>query len=71
MARIEDVRGVQERRALHADLDEGRLHAGQHPRHPALVDIADQAAPAGAFEKHFLQHAVLDHRGARLVQCWR
>jgi hypothetical protein len=65
--RIEDVGGVQERGALHADLDEGRLHARQHPRDAAFVDIADQAAPAGALEKQFLQDAVLDHRGARLV----
>ncbi len=41
---------------------------GQHPRHAALVDVADQAAPAGALEKHLLQHAVFDHRGARLVR---
>ena len=40
---------------------------GQHPRHSTLVDVADQAAPAGALEKHLLQHAVLDHRGARFV----
>ena len=67
MPRIEDVRGVQERRALHADFDERRLHARQDARYPALVDVADEAAPAGALQKHLLQHAVFDHRGARFV----
>ena len=67
VTRIEYVGGVQERGALHADVDERRLHAGQDPRYAALVDIADQAAAAGALQKHFLQHAVFDDRGARLV----
>ena len=66
--RIEDVGGVQERRALHADVDERRLHAGQDARDAAFVDVADQAAPAGTLEKHFLQHAVFDDGGARLVR---
>ncbi len=68
MTRIEDVRGVQECRAFHADVDERRLHARQNPRHSSLVDVADQPAAAGALEKHFLQNAVLDDRGARLVR---
>ena len=57
-----DVRGVQERRALQADVDERRLHARHHPLHAALVDVADVAAARGAFDVHFLQHAVLDQR---------
>ena len=67
VARVENIRGVEERRALHADFDERRLHAGKHPRDASLVDVADQPAAAGALEKHLLQHAILDHRGARLV----
>jgi hypothetical protein len=51
MARIENIRRMQKRRALHADFDESRLHARQHPRHSSLVDIADEAAAAGALEK--------------------
>ena len=35
---------MQKGGALQADIDERRLHAGQHARHAALVDIADQAA---------------------------
>jgi hypothetical protein len=67
MTRIEDVRGVQERRAFHADFDECRLHARKNPRHATFVDIADQSTAAGALEKHFLQHAVLDDCSARFV----
>src|SRR5258708_15962182 len=67
MTRIEYVRGMQERGALHADVDECRLHARKHPRHPSLVNVADQPTTAGALEKHLLQHAVLDDRGARFM----
>jgi hypothetical protein len=52
---------VQEGRALQADVDEGRLHAGQHARDLAQVDIADQAALQRAFDVQFLHRAVLDH----------
>ncbi len=48
MTRIEYVRGVQERGAFHADIDECRLHARKHPRHASLVDVADQPTAAGA-----------------------
>ena len=66
--RRRDVRGVQERRALQADVDERRLHAGQHALHAALVDVADDAAPALPFDEQFLQHAVLDERRAVLAR---
>jgi len=67
VARIEYVRGVQERGTLHPDIDERRLHARQNPRYAAFVDIADQAAAVAAFQEYFLQHAVFDHRCARFV----
>ena len=41
-----DVGGVQECGALQAHVDERGLHAGQHALHAALVEIADDAAPA-------------------------
>ena len=44
--RLHDVGDMQERRALEADVDEGRLHAGQHARHAALVDVAGQPQAA-------------------------
>jgi hypothetical protein len=68
VARVEDVRGMQERRALHADVDERRLHPRQDARDPSFVDVADEPAAIGALDEHFLQHAALDHGGARLVR---
>jgi hypothetical protein len=59
---------MQERGAREADLDERRLHAGQHARDAALVEVADDAAAARALDVHLLQHAVLEQRGARLAR---
>src|SRR5262249_31537968 len=42
-----------------------------HPpdrHHSAGVDVADQAARRGALYVHFLRHALLDHRHARLLR---
>ncbi|MOA17276.1 hypothetical protein D3C78_1375280 [compost metagenome] len=61
-----DFRGMDERGAVQADVDEGRLHARQHPHHLALVDVADDAALLRALDMHLLQHAVFHHRHARL-----
>ncbi|MNT38204.1 hypothetical protein D3C72_1743890 [compost metagenome] len=61
-----DFRGVDERRAVQADVDERRLHPRQHPYHLALVDVADYAAALRALDMHLLQHTVLDYRHARL-----
>ena len=41
---LEHVGDVEERVALEPEVDERRLHAGQHARDPALVDVADDAA---------------------------
>ena len=60
-----NFRRVDKGRALQADVDKGRLHAGQHPHHLALVDIADDAALLRALHVHFLQHAVFHQRHAR------
>jgi len=38
------VSHMQKGSAVQPDVDEGRLHTGQHTRHLAQVDIADQAA---------------------------
>ena len=64
-----DVRGVQECRAFQPHVDEGGLHAGQHALHAALVQIADDAAPALTLDEQLHEHAVLDERGA--VLAWR
>ncbi|MNE96956.1 hypothetical protein D3C80_1952380 [compost metagenome] len=56
---VADFRGMNERRAIEADVDESRLHARQYPHHLALVNVADDAATQGALHMHLLQHAVL------------
>jgi len=63
-----DIAGVQKGGALETDVDEGRLHARQDPRYATLVEIAHQAAPAGALDVEFLRDAVFDQRGARLAR---
>ena len=51
---------MQEGGLVHADVDEGGLHAGQHAADLALVDVAHDAALGLALHMHFLQQAVLD-----------
>ena len=59
---------VQEGSALQADVDEGRLHAGQHPRHLAQVDVADDAPLQRALDVQLLDGAVLDDGHPRLLR---
>jgi hypothetical protein len=40
---VEEVGDVEEGVALQPDVDEGRLHAGQHAHDAPLVDVADDA----------------------------
>ena len=40
------------------NIDECRFHARQNTHHFALVDVPDNAFPAGALYVGFLQHAV-------------
>ena len=47
-AREDDLVDVEEAVALEADVDEGGLHAGQDVVDLALVDVADDRAPAAA-----------------------
>ena len=54
LALLPDVGDVQEAGAVQPDLDEGRLHAREHPRHLAGVDIADQAAARRALDVQLL-----------------
>ncbi len=50
---------MQEGRLLQADVDEGGLHPGQDPDHPALVDVAHDPPAAGALDVDLLQEPVL------------
>jgi hypothetical protein len=60
--RLPHIGHMQEGGALQPDVDEGRLHARQHARHLAQVDIAHQAALERAFDVQLLHRAVFDHR---------
>jgi hypothetical protein len=66
--RRDDVGHVQEGGALQPDVDEGRLHARQHARHLAQVDVADQPALQRALDVKLLHRAVLDQRHAGLLR---
>ena len=55
------VRHMQEGGALQADVNERRLHARQHARHAAQVDIAHQAALERSLDVQLLNCTVLHH----------
>ena len=59
-----NIEYVQEGRALKPDVDEGRLHPGQHPKHLTDINVADKSATGGAFDMKILQHSVDKNRYA-------
>jgi hypothetical protein len=59
---------VQERGARQPDLDERRLHAGQHAAHAAEIDVAHQAAARVALDVQLLHGALLGDRHPRLLR---
>src|SRR5262245_26873553 len=61
-----EIRGVQEGRLLEADVDEGRLHAGQYAHHLALVDVAGDAALLAALDVQIEERGVFEQRDPRL-----
>ena len=63
----DDVGDVEEAVALETEVNERRLHAGQHLRHPALVEIADDAALTLALDEHLGDQIVLEDRDPRFV----
>ncbi len=68
LAILPDVRDVQERGALESDVDERGLHAGQHARDAAEVDVADQSAHRAALDVQLLHDAGEQHRHPRLLR---
>jgi hypothetical protein len=60
---------MQEGIAVETYIDEGRLHARQHAHHFARIDVADDAAPAGALYIEFQQRAIFQQRRPGLA--WR
>src|SRR5476649_2927918 len=67
-ARFPDVGHVQKRRAFQTDVDEGRLHARQHPHHLAGVDVAGQAARQRALDVQLLHGALQDEGDAGFLR---
>jgi hypothetical protein len=63
----DDLGDVEEGVALEADVNEGGLHAGQHLRHPALVDVANDAALAFPLDEDLDDLVVLEDGDPRVV----
>ncbi len=63
----EDVGDVEERGLLVADVDEGRLHAREHPGHATLVDVADDALVFFTLEVELGDVTVFHQRDAGLA----
>ncbi len=58
---------MEEGRAVEAEVDEGRVHAREHPGHLAEVDVADDAAVASTLDVELGDDAVLDDGDAGLA----
>ena len=68
VARHPDVGHVQERRAGQTDLDEGRLHAGEHAADAPEVDVADDSPRGVALDVQFQHRALLGDRDPRFLR---
>ena len=64
---VEVVADVEEGRLLEADVDEARLHAGQHPGHAALRDHPRHIAIAFAFDVELGEVSALQQRDPSLA----
>lgn len=60
---------MQKGRSLKANVDKGRLHARQHARDFAQIDVADETPLQRALHVQLLHRAVLDNRYPRFL--WR
>jgi hypothetical protein len=67
VVRTNEILHVQERGALLPDVDEGRLHAGQHPTHDSEIEVAQRAARALALDVELGDDAVLHERNTGLT----
>jgi len=63
----DQVFDVKEGGSLFTDVDEGRLHAGEHPAHFAEDDVAERAAVAVALDVKLGDDAVFDQRDSCLA----
>jgi len=64
---FEEIGDVQEGVAIQADVDKSRLHARQHPRHPALVDASRQGIFVLPLVVNLDYLIFLDYRNTRFV----
>jgi hypothetical protein len=64
---FEKIGDVQERIALQAQVDEGRLHAWQHARHASLVNTTRERILVGPLEVNLHQLIVFDQRHLGLM----
>jgi hypothetical protein len=64
---LPDIGHMQKSRFVQANVDEGRLHAGQNTGHFAQVHIAHQAALERALDMQLLHRAKFDHRDPRFL----
>ena len=55
----DNIRDVNKRRALHTDIDKGRLHTGQNTYHLARIDIANDAFAGRTFNMDILDSSVI------------
>ena len=68
---IDDVRHVEEAVALETDVNERALHAGQHFRDPAFVDIPDDPAMPLPLDEDLGDEILLEDGDHRLVPVGR
>jgi hypothetical protein len=59
---------MQKGGALHSDIDERGLHAGQHTRHLAEHDIADRPPVVRTLDLKFDDDSVLDQSDASFAE---
>jgi len=65
----QDVIHIEKPGPFQADVDKGRLHAGQDPDHPAAVDIAHQSLFRRPLDVEFEEIAAVHQGDAVLVGC--
>jgi hypothetical protein len=65
---LPDVGDVQEGGAAKADVDEGRLHAGQDAHDASDIDVADEAAAGTTLDMQFLHDALVHDGDARFLR---
>ena len=69
--RVDDIRDVEKPVALEADVNERALHAGQHFRDPALVDVPDDPSMPLPLDEDLGDEILLEDGDHRLVPVGR